>query len=65
MARAVRLGKQQTLAQCKKERKPLPRLLTAGEAQQLYHMALAEIWNCPVENIRSTSWALPVITYFK
>ena len=63
-ARAVRRGKQQTLAQRTKERQPLPRLLTPGEAEYLYNQALAEIWGVPMERIRTRSWVLPEITYF-
>ena len=64
----MRSGAQSTLkAWVCKERpsEPLPRLLTPEEAQQLYHMALAEIWGCPVDRIRTRSWALPVITIYK
>ena len=62
-ARAIREGKQSTLKPC--PRQPLPRLPTAAEAQLLFHAALAEIWGIPAENIRSRSWAMPVITYYK
>ena len=62
-ARAVREGTQSTLKPCRA--KGPPRLLTAEEAKALYHQALAQIWNVPVENIRTRGWALPVITYYK
>jgi len=64
MARAVKEGKQSTLVSTK-EKQPIGRLLTAEEAKCIYHSALAEIWGCPVENIRSHGYALPVITYYK
>ena len=62
-ARAVRKGTQSTLKPCPKQ--PMPRLLTPGEARDLYHQALAEIWGVDVNRIRSHSYALPVITFYK
>ena len=63
-AAAVRKGTQSTLKPCK-PCGPLPRLLTPDEARELYHRALAEIWGVPVDRIRSHSYALPVITFYK
>ena len=63
ISREVKKGRQGTLVRDSKGPLPLPRLLTAAEAEELYHRALAEIWGVPVERIRSRSWALPVITY--
>ena len=64
MAREVRKGTQSTLKACR-AKGPIPRLLTAQEAQAVYHRCLAEIWDVPVESVRSRSWALPVITYLR
>ena len=65
IAKAIRDGKQSTLPLVKGRREPLPRLLTEQEAQALYHTALAEIWGVPVDKVRSRSWAMPVITFYK
>ena len=62
-AREVREGTQSTLKPCRAQGPP--RLLTAEEAKALYHQVLAEIWGVPVERIRTRSWALPVITFYK
>ena len=72
IAKAIRKGQQLTLPALgdtqpllKRRKEPLPRLLTEEEAQALYHRLLAEIWRVPVETVRSRSWAMPVITYYK
>ena len=41
------------------------RRLTFEEAKQIYHHMLAEIWHCPVENIKTTAHKAPVITILK
>ena len=41
------------------------RRLTFEEAKQIYHHMLAEIWHCPVENIKTTAHKEPVITILK
>ena len=48
-----------------KHLKKVARRLTFEEAKQIYHHMLAEIWHCPVENIKTTAHKAPVITILK